>query len=379
MSLKETSFKVHHFAQNIFPCSYFVDIEKNALVPHPLYNKKLHRRFRYLTFFGCIIAVPITSSYLLWLFTCSNSTIQKDYFVQFTLYTMISPLFIVFNYCNYLMVARCDERQYLLSQACDIFHYEDLHTNSIKIGKYTIKELFIYAFSTAFLLLILGVFIFPFVMSIDPIQLVLGNSFPVKLLCSLIYGPGSGLLFWQLLSSLLICISALEMAECYSRKLIVKQSKLQTKEYLHSLKFHKCYARYQKTRLLFDLSTVVMEKGPAIVICIGILICSISTTGTLTLWSKVNIFFYLVLPIVSLICFVIAIVVTNLAGIPYLNVLRFQKLWKKYLVKKYDRRLLRAARHFGLDMGPYGLCTRMLGLLICEDIVRNTSDLLLIM
>lgn len=61
-----------------------------------------------------------------------------------------------------------------------------------------------------------------------------------------------------------------------------------------------------------------------------------------------------------------------------MNVLRFQKFWKLHLVKTLDRRMLKATKHFGFDVGPYGICTPKLGFGICEDIVANTAGLLLI-
>src|SRR5258705_104721 len=117
MSLKEASFRVHHLVQNIFQCSYFLDIEKNILIPHPLYNTKIHQIYRTLVYMVCIIGIPITTFYLCWLFIQRSHINETDYAIQFIVYTVMVPVLVLFNYSNFLIIARSKERQYLQYEA----------------------------------------------------------------------------------------------------------------------------------------------------------------------------------------------------------------------------------------------------------------------
>lgn len=379
MSLKEASFKVHHFAQNVFPCPYFVDIKQDAIIHHPKYNRKHHKFYRKFIFVGAVIGFPITLFYLLWLLINHKTTFKMEYMTQYFTYTILTSMFIVFNYCNYLMIATIEERLYVVTQACKLYKQKNCSIDFIKLGKFTIQEIFIYLFAFAFLFIAIAVFIAPFPLSLDPIQLVLGASLPVKFFCSLLYGPGSAFLLWYLLSTFLITIASLEMGQVFSKGLVVKLTEPFLYKNITSVKFNNCYIEYLKTRLLFDLSAIVAKKLPAIIIIIGILLCSVTITGTLILWDKVNIFVYLCLPTGSALCLSIAIVFTNVAGIPYKNARNFKKFWNGVLYKKLDRRVIRSVRHFGFDCGPYGICTQKLGPTICEDMISNAADLLLIM
>ncbi len=96
------------------------------------------------------------------------------------------------------------------------------------------------------------------------------------------------------------------------------------------------------------------------------------------MWGKLGLIIYLVLPAVSTIGVTVALFVTHLAGKPYVNAVHFQKFWKTFLRKKLDRKLLNATRYFGLDVGPYGVCTPKLGWAFCSDVVDNTANMLLI-
>ncbi len=56
----------------------------------------------------------------------------------------------------------------------------------------------------------------------------------------------------------------------------------------------------------------------------------------------------------------------------------FKMYWKKIVVRKEDLRRLNACRPFSVELGPYGMSTSKLGLLICDDIIKNSVTILLL-
>lgn len=242
MSLKQAAFIVHSLVQNICPCNYFVNIETDSLQPHPLYNQRHHHLLRFFTSTVAAVALPITFFYLIWLFIHQNSYVVSDYVFQLLVYVIAFLGLLILNYCNYVMATKYEERLYLINQACTTIKLDGVPTNFIMLGKYTLNELFVYIFSTIFLVVIIAVFVFPFTVSFDPVQLVFGDGYPVKALSSLIYGSTGAVLILYLLSFFLIYISALEIAELYSRKITLKNTDI----LLHANTYLNNYYRVNK-------------------------------------------------------------------------------------------------------------------------------------
>ncbi len=99
---------------------------------------------------------------------------------------------------------------------------------------------------------------------------------------------------------------------------------------------------------------------------------------TITMYNRLNLMVYLFNPTVAITCFIIALVLTYLASIPFENSKMFCKKWIPHLTKKEHRKMLVACQPFGFQLGPYGVGIARLGLYICDDIIQNTVDMILL-
>lgn len=93
---------------------------------------------------------------------------------------------------------------------------------------------------------------------------------------------------------------------------------------------------------------------------------------TLKMYSKVHIVLYFCGTVINLGCFVIAIVLTYIYAQPCENTETFIRVWSTNIVKSEYRKVLRSLKPCGFCIVPYGIVREKLGLLICDDIVRNT-------
>lgn len=87
---------------------------------------------------------------------------------------------------------------------------------------------------------------------------------------------------------------------------------------------------------------------------------------------------YVPCTVMFLIDMFVAIAYTALGSIPSENVQRFYRSWKRVLQRKEERKLLKCVPVIGYRVGPYGLSTPLLGLLICEDVINNVLSLMLL-
>lgn len=376
MSFKDATFQLHSWVQNVFPASYLVEISQNRLITHPLYSKLYFKILRYLILLLGVIGLPTTVIHLIWLFV-NWETYTYENGSEAVLYIIAASGLFILNYCNYLLVRKGNDRIFVITQVCKLAP-DDSSKNGYKLlGKYTTKQLFIYGLSAVFLILDLSMVLLPFAISIDPIQIAIGQSIFAKLQAALIYGLGMSFMGWYLLSTFILYITALEKIEFFTRKLVHKLPKVTSIQPLPSHKFYKCFQDYQISYVFFTIGLESVADFPLVLISVGIILCSITTTGTLTMWGRINIMTYFLLPAVSGIAFSIALVVTYVGALPYVNALRCHRFWKYHVRKRLDKRMLRTLRPFGFLIGPYGICTTKLGLLICDDIINNTVDLLL--
>ncbi len=171
------------------------------------------------------------------------------------------------------------------------------------------------------------------------------------------------------------------MIDRYTSRLVLCKTPQQMQQMGTSLlceKFRTRCKRYQISRLLFVRENEYFAGFSILLICVGIFLCSVTTTGMIKLYSVLPTVTYLSLPAISIICYSVALGVSYMAGMPYNNAIRFQPFWKQHLCKKYDRKILSTCQTFGLDNGPYGISEANEGLRICDDIVNNAVSLLLL-
>lgn len=87
---------------------------------------------------------------------------------------------------------------------------------------------------------------------------------------------------------------------------------------------------------------------------------------------------YLSGPVLSSRGFLIAIVFEYMFGLPCKNLEQFQIIWQPKLRKKEERKVILSLKSCGFQVGPYGMVTRKLGLIIRDDIISNTVSALLL-
>ncbi len=377
MSFEQATFLLHFIAQNVFPASYFVDLPQNRLIPHPLYPNLYIKIPRYTALSLAFIGLLRTVVHLIWLLL-NWETYTYNHGNEAILYFIAVFALLILNYCNYLIVTKPDNRILYLTFACKLV--PDNSTTipkSTLLNKCTLKQLFVYGLSGFFLIAILSAFLYPFAISVDPVQIAMGTSIYAKVIAAITYGLVGSYSSWYILSTFTLYIAAFEKLDMYIRKLVYKlpqQTNIQPKP---SHKFYKCFNVFQTSSVALTIGLESVVDFPFILVSAGVVLCSITTTGMLTMWGRINIMIYFLLPAISGICFSIALVVTHVGALPYVNALKCLRFWKYHLRERIDKRMLRTLRPFGFLMGPYGMCTKKLGLLICDDIINNTVSLLL--
>lgn len=141
--------------------------------------------------------------------------------------------------------------------------------------------------------------------------------------------------------------------------------------------FNKAYKRYTNLKLLMRVFSNVTSTFLTQLTFIGTLLVSFTIFTTSKLRKYMNLIMYLSAPLGSLVGLIVAISVTHMSDVPYKNSLDFQEFWKRRFLKKIGRKRLTTCIPIGVSLGPYGIATASLGLLICEDIFKNTATLLL--
>ncbi len=61
---------------------------------------------------------------------------------------------------------------------------------------------------------------------------------------------------------------------------------------------------------------------------------------------------------------------------PYKNSKYFKMYWTRFAVGKREKMMIRECKPVGFTLGPYGTATSKLGLLLFDDIIRNTVTML---
>lgn len=110
----------------------------------------------------------------------------------------------------------------------------------------------------------------------------------------------------------------------------------------------------------------------------GVIAISFAGFGTLKLYKQVNIFICLPMSFLVFVGVFVATVFTALGCIPRDNVQDFRESWKREVKRRLERKLLISVPEIGFILGLYGIATKILGPLICEDIMNNVLSLMLV-
>lgn len=221
----------------------------------------------------------------------------------------------------------------------------------------------------------------PMFVDYDPIQLYLGNFFPMKILAGITYCVMFSYGVTFILSYTINAAAYLELQILYSKKLIHGGSKFASSFSATSVKssqFYNDYKRFQVMHLLFISGNEMSRLIFTTFIFVGVMIVTCTAYGTLRMYNQLPLMTYNCMPFATLVGFGIAIIFTIMASIPAENVTGFKEFWRQRVTQKRMRLLLAAVPKVGYDLGPYGVVTQEMGLTICDDFVQNTVDLMLL-
>jgi hypothetical protein len=115
-----------------------------------------------------------------------------------------------------------------------------------------------------------------------------------------------------------------------------------------------------------------------VLVFVGMFSGSSGAYMTLKMYSKLNLLIYMLGPAITLLGFGLSLMLTFLANFPYKNSKIFKLCWNQFGISKMQRKMLHACKPVSFKIGPYGMVTSKLGLIFCDDIIRNTVTMMLL-
>lgn len=376
MSLASSIFRVHSIFNRLIPPPYYCNTINQRLEICQNYNKIYYKLFRLSCLSIFFLAyLPICIHRLSWLCfhwkSYSSHNIQQV-FIHSMFICIILIVFPAFN----IFKTQTSQIIFLTNEICRLgATYKNPVTRKIGLGNrilQKVKEWFAFIFALPFMLLVPAIFSSPFVFNYLPMQLVFGNSIVVKIIAGVIYSSTTAYGASCILSVLLIAILCLENFIIYTSSICSRKCALSTK-----LFFIVCFRRFRVTQILIRIGNIIFDQFLTMLIFVGIVLASCATYTTAKLYNRISFVAYLLSPSIAITSFMIALLLTYLANIPYDNSKLFRKNWILVL-KREQRRMLLTCRPFGFQLGPYGIVTAKLGLSICDDIVRNSVTMILL-
>lgn len=231
----------------------------------------------------------------------------------------------------------------------------------------------IYVLASLPLTAIVGYGLVPFLISMEPYQLVLGRSFAVKLVASILYSI-TGICEIGISSFVLItCVNVVIAAIAETQRVCAT---LQAPENPSRRRFQTSYRLLQSTRVLISLEGLGRFLGA--LIFLGILYGSGFGYCVVKLFGVIPLIFYVVIAFNCPIIIVAAIMGPYVGGFQVRNVPKFRELANKEHLSRENRMCLKAIPDVGFFLGPYGLCSAQVGLTIFDDIMNNTATIILL-
>lgn len=379
MSVTSAVFKVHSILQKVVPQPWHLIPGKQLATKSQLYSKPKFKFFRILSrFLSFGFCFPFFIYRLCWLLFYWKW--YKIYNVdQAVIYGMFLCCFIVFLGIFQLQCWYKTEIIYILNQLyqlCLLFKYlskpefSDIINKNVKVRNYAM-ELIIYYISMVFVLLTVCWSAFPLVVSFCPLQLIFGDNCFVTVIEIFYFSIIMTFHLFSFLSAMLLIVTVFDSLSFCSSKMFDPAD--------CSVRNLSKYCRnFRCIEIILRIFSIAL--GPLLIrlIFVGIIIASCSGSMTIRWYGKVNIFIYILTPLETILCFTLAILLTYLFNIPHKNSKKFFKFWMLHLRKNEDKKTIRALMPIGLKLGPYGLATSKLGIRICDDMIQNMIDLILL-
>lgn len=378
MSITQGAFLTHQMLQKpyIFPLPYAVEKSQPQFIENPRYYRLVYRIIGLVSQFGVALLLTVVVLRLGWLFSHWKS-FTLNHIEHGILYVLTWCLIHVYFAFSYIVIVKSKRCQYAINQCVKVSPGK---SNNEVMDK--LLQVFVYSLVPFFCCMILGAMIMPWGIDFDPVQLVLGTSVYAKIVSSLYF------LFLTLhpaiyiSSAFLLILSFLENSIKFSNLLHPNVSQVSgfsnQRTGRNILYFQKRYRCILILRILVDLGTDVTEVALSLLIFVGVILATCAGYATIKLYKYFPFLFYLIMPSINFVAFCVAILFTHMASIPRRNCLRFRCIWRTFGMKKIVSMDLRAIPDVGFKVGPYGLATRKLGVMICDDIIRNTVTVLLL-
>ncbi len=299
-----------------------VELENDLLVTHRLYHTRCHKTSRYCIILSTLsVKFPLFFYRLSWLFFNWHS-FTIHHVDQIIVHVFALAATVIFLPAFHLTNVHNVEIQYIVNQLCKMVLIS-LTLNGINLsikfpicGKLSMFELFVYGLSLNFLILVIEITTLPFAISYEPIQWILkSTSILSKLFAAVFYFVDWMYAAVTVLSSLLLLIIIAEGILNYSSKIHFYKSSDST---LIRLKFRHCYKRYRSMQILVVMTNSVILEFEKVLIFVGVLLASSVGYITLKMFSLLNIFVDLLGPATTILCFVMALLLTHLADSPFI-------------------------------------------------------------
>lgn len=371
MAFAQATFEVHQLFQHLtpFPLPYTIT-PGNLMIWNPQFRRLRYRIPRYFADFWIAVIAFISVYRSIWLYKNYEQYTYK-HMSQVVVYVLINGAVAI--YISFFYTYRKDLSSLLYTRNQMLALQPQIRISRSFVN--LIKKLVVYGIMFGGALTAVATPIATFILAYDPLQLVFGVSTKSRILVSGIYLIVSSRAATALVSPLLLCLTFLEGAIGYSAQLSIDNRKQMSPEILRQ--FYKHFGRYEILRLLLFAGAKACEVMYTSLIFVGIFMISVSGFGMLQLYEELPLLVYVPVSFVFALGIFIATVFTALASLPCENVKKFCKTWKRVVKRELGRKLLKSVPVIGFMLGPYGLATKTLGLLICEDIMNNVLDLML--
>lgn len=379
MSLTSGAFKIHSILQNLVPQPWHLIPYQQLASISPLYIQLNFKRFRIISRFTTFCwFFPYVICRLCWLFFHWKSY-TSTHVDEAVVYGGFFCLLVIFLGVLYLQIKYQSEIIYIVNQIhlLDVLCRERFSSKSCEITCKSlfcgqcVQELIIYGISTGNMLLIICFSAFPLAVTYCPLQILFDWNYFVQI-TEIFYFSSIGIFnAFGLLSVVLIGIIILDT-------LIFCTSKMFFPDYPENLKLSKYVRQLRCVQIILTISNNIFGNFNTILILLGVLMTSCMGSMAIRWYGKTDTLIYIMMPTGTIIGFTYALLLSFLASIPYENSKQFLKFWRVYLRSRMDRRIIRACKPIGVNVELYGLGRAQLGLLICDNMIRNMITIVLL-
>lgn len=372
MSFVPPVFKIHSIFQDAVSLHFYLNTHLTKFEINYSYTKLSAQFYHYFAILSAFLYCWATGAQLIWYFFIWNSFTKFN--IEIPVVQMLGFLSVSLGLSSvYILETYYNDIIFLFNQCISIkYHSTPLLIKFPFFGSLDAKVLFIYSFAIPLCTFPIVFALVPFVVSWDTVQLILGNAYLCKCIAAIFYGIMTSYVFWNLISLMMLSFV------CFDTITTVSTYFLPRRFSGSFVDFRKYYKVYIEARIVFEGLSKIFSPFHQVLIFVGVFIGSFSSYATLKLQNYMPIMMYLCTPTLSTAVYVAAILLTYMANTPLQNSERFESFWRRYLTRKHDWKLLRSCPLLGYRLGSYGAASATLGVLICDDIVRNTVTILLI-